>query len=108
MISDLDKKERLLLVKFICAFAWSDLAIQSQERQFIRRLVKRMHLSEEEAAEAEQWLDEPPSPEEVNPDSVPRQHRTLFLKYAKQLIETDGVVEENEAELYQLLEELLA
>jgi uncharacterized tellurite resistance protein B-like protein len=107
MLSDLDPQDRLLLLKFVCAFAWSDLEVQSSERRFVHRLVKKLELLPEDAAEVERWLDEPPDPEEVDPERVPRAHRQLFLQYARKLIESDGVVDENEAELFEALEEIL-
>lgn len=108
MLKDLDRKERLLLLKFVCAFAWADLEVQSRERQFVGRLIEQLKLSEDEAEEVAGWLAEPPAPEDVDPTRVPRQHRALFLEVAKQLIEADGVVDSNEAELYEILEDLLA
>jgi hypothetical protein len=108
MLSDLDTSERLLLLEFVCAFAWSDLSVQSEERQFVHKLVRKLELSDADAEAVEGWLREPPAPEEVDPERVPSRHRRLFLDYAKQLIETDGVVDENEAELYDALEEILS
>jgi hypothetical protein len=108
MLSDLDSSERLLLLKFVCAFAWSDLAVQSQERQFVKKLVRRLRLSPADTELVDSWLTEPPTPDEVDPQAVPSRHRRLFLEYTKQLIETDGVVDEHEAELYAALEEILS
>lgn len=108
MLTDLTPDERLLLLKFVCAFAWSDLSVQSQERRFVTKLVSKLNLSPEDTSRVEGWLREPPAPEEVDPESVPVPHRRLFLDVTKQLIETDGVVEENEAELYAALEEILS
>lgn len=108
MISDLDPRDRLLLLKFVCTFAWSDLEVQSAERRFVHRLVKRLDLSPEDAARVDEWLREPPAPEEVDPQKVPREHKKLFLEFAKDVIESDGTIEQNEAELYDALEEILA
>jgi uncharacterized membrane protein YebE (DUF533 family) len=108
MLSDLDPSERLLLLRFVCAFAWSDLSVQSQERQFIKKLVSQLRLSPDDAALVQGWLAEPPTAEEVDPENVPVRHRRLFLETTKRLIESDGVVDEHEAELYAALEELLS
>ncbi len=107
MLADLTRDERLLLLKFVCAFAWTDLEVQKQEREFVRRLVETLELDEDEAGQVDAWLKLPPSPEEIDPEKVPRQHRALFLDYAKQIIESDGRVDTNEAELYDTLEALL-
>lgn len=107
MLSTLSKDDRKLLLKFICAFAWADLEVQKQERQFVGRLVKKMKLDEEEAREVQGWLENPPLPEEVDPAKVPKKHRKVFLEHAKKLIESDGVIDEAEWENYELLEQLL-
>lgn len=103
----LSKDERLLLLKFVCAFAWADLEVRTQERQFIQRLVKQLKLEADEAEQVEGWLQNPPTPEEVDPAQVPRRHRKLFLETAKSLIEADGNIDSNEAEVFELLDQLL-
>lgn len=108
MLSDLDTDERLLLLKFVCAFAWSDLAVHSRERKFVKKLVSKLELTPEDAKRVDGWLREPPAPEEVDPENVPPRHRRLFLDYSKQLVEADGSVDEHEAELYAALEEMLS
>jgi len=103
----LSKDDRLLLLKFVCAFAWADLEVQNQERKFVHRLVKQLKLDSDEAQQVEGWLANPPAPEEVDPATVPRRHRKLFLDTAKKLIESDGNIDPNEAEIFELLEQLL-
>ena len=107
MLDDLTKPERMLLLKFVCAFAWTDLEVQKQEREFIRRLMGTLKLESDEAEQVDQWLRLPPSPEELDPEKVPRNHRALFLECARRVIESDGHVDPNEAELYDTLEQLL-
>ncbi|MCS6858486.1 MAG: TerB family tellurite resistance protein [Sandaracinaceae bacterium] len=107
-LSDLDSEERLRLMKFVCAFAWADLKVADAERSFVRRLFRRLALGPEEEAKIEEWLEVPPPPEEVDPNDVPRAHRQLFLKVMRELVQADGTVSEEERELLQLLEQLLA
>ena len=104
----LSRSDRLLLLKFVCAFAWADLEVHKKERALVHKLVKQLKLDADEAAEVEKWLARPPRPEDVDPNKVPRKHRKLFLDHARQMIAADGNVDEAEAEIFGLLEDLLA
>ena len=57
MFDALSRDERLLLLRFACAFAWTDLEVTAKERAFVRRLVERLELIGDEAEEVEGWLD---------------------------------------------------
>jgi uncharacterized tellurite resistance protein B-like protein len=107
MLDKLSRTDRLRLMRFICSFAWADLDVHSKERSFVTRMVKRLKLDEEEAAQVNAWLDLPPRPEEVDPADIPTRHRKLFLDAIKKTIEADGVVVPEEREAYELLEELI-
>lgn len=107
MLKDLKGSERLLLLKFVCAFAWADLEIQPSERAFVHKLVKKLHLDAEERARVDEWLRVPPKPEEIDPNSVPRAHKELFLKTAEQMISADGVIDPAEKENLELLQMLV-
>ena len=48
-----------------------------------------------------------PSPEEVDPTRVPREHRQLFLDAARAVFNADGVIDPKERENFELLEQLL-
>ncbi len=104
----LSRDDRLLLLKFVCAFAWADLEVNTKERSFVHALVKRLQLDAEEKALVEGWLEFPPKPEEVDPNKVPARHRKVFLDTARDLISADGIVDEAEAENFALLEDLLS
>jgi uncharacterized membrane protein YebE (DUF533 family) len=108
MLDQLNKRERMLLLKFVCAFAWADLEVKKSERDLVRRLVDTLHLEPDEKKEVEQWLKRPPKPEEVDPNRIPRAHRTLFLEAARQMIAVDGEIDPAERENLELLEQLLA
>jgi len=107
MLEDLSKDERFLLLKFVCAFAWADLEVQDQEREFVKRLIEGLGLSEAENRQVAGWLKHGVPPEEVDPNRVPRKHREIFLKFAEAVIVADGKVDPNEAENYELLKALL-
>ena len=107
MLAKLSKEDRLQLMKFVCSFAWADLEIQESERKFVQKLVRKLKLAKPEKAEVEGWLNLPPRAEELDPTDIPRAHRSLFLDTARQMVEADGEVSEEERENLKLLEQLL-
>ena len=56
MFENLSRDDRMLLLRFVCAFAWTDLEIHQGERQFVERLIGRMELSADDRAEALSYL----------------------------------------------------
>lgn len=106
-LSELTQEDRLRLVKFVCSFAWADLEIADTERRFVQKLVRRLKLEPSERTQVEEWLDIPPRPEELDPTEIPREHRALFLSVAREMIEADGEVSEEEVENLALFEQLL-
>lgn len=104
----LKKDERLLLLKFVCAFAWADLEVKASERALVKKLVNKLDLDADEKSQVQQWLAKPPRPEEVDPNRIPRAHRKLFLDTARQMIAVDGEIDAAERENLELLEQLLA
>ena len=107
MPTQLDHEDRLRLMKFVCSFAWADLEVRDEERQFVRRLMKRLELNPAEKKQVEAWLEVPPPAEELDPADVPRAHRQLFVDTARAMIASDGVIAANEREALSLLEMLL-
>ena len=103
----LSRDERLRLMRFLCSFAWADLRVHDRERDFIRKMVKKLSLDENEAQAVENWLKVPPRPEEVDPNEIPRTHRKLFLESAREVAKADGHVNPDERINLDLLEELL-
>ena len=106
-LEELPSEDRLRLMRFVCAFAWADLDIADTERDFVRSLISKMNLNEEEAAEVEHYLTVPPRPEDVDPTDVPAEHRQIFLTSILGIVGADGVVDEREVENLSLLEQLL-
>src|ERR1041385_6564166 len=107
MFEKLKREDRLRLMRFVCSFVWADLEVQKKERDFVHGMVKRLKLDASEAKQVEKWLQVPPKPEEVDPASVPQEHRQLFLQAARDAITADGVVDDAERETFELLDQLL-
>ena len=95
------------LMRFVCSFAWADLEVQPEEREFIGRLINAFQLEPAEAGRVMEWLEVPPPADEVDPQDVPPQHRQLFLDAARAVAARDGVLDREESENLQLLEQLL-
>ena len=103
----LNRHERLLLMRFVCSFAWADFEIRDEERRWISALIGRLDLDDDERQQVASWLESPPAEESIDPSLVPAEHRLLFLTAIQSLIETDGEVSEEEAESFQVLEQLV-
>jgi len=108
MLDGLARAERLRLMKFVCSFAWADLKIRPQERDFVARLVERLGLNADEAAQVQGWLEVPPPPESVDPTEIPEQHRELFVSVLEDVVGSDDEVSDEERENLILLKQLLA
>lgn len=106
-MKELDREDRMRLMRFVCSFAWADLEVKDAERKMIRKLVKKLGLDAGEVAEVEGWLEVPPRAEELDPADVPRAHRRLFLETVRSVIVADGEVDQDEAENLVLFEMLL-
>jgi uncharacterized tellurite resistance protein B-like protein len=108
MFEQLSREHRLLLLRFVCAFAWTDLRIQEGERRFVERLMDRLQLSPEDRAEALGYLHVAPSPESVSPKLVPLEHRRIFVDAVRALIYADGEVDLEEREHFERLRAALS
>ena len=93
---------------FVCSFAWADLEVLPQERDFIARMVDRLDLDPDERQSVERWLRAPPPPEAIDPTHIPARHRKLFIEAVEGVIRADGEVAPEEREHLELLKELLA
>ena len=107
-LQDLTRDQRLQLMSFVCSFAWADLEVRDQEREFVHKLIHRLELDDEEKAEVLPMLKLPPPPEDVDPFDIPMEHRQVFLDACLQMIGVDGEVSEEEATNYNLLSQLLS
>jgi tellurite resistance protein len=107
MLTKLDSADRLRLMRFVCSFAWADLEVRAKERAFVRKMMSALQLDADEIAQVKGWLEVPPRAEEVDPATIPREHRQLFLDAARAMIVSDGEIDPHEHESLKLLEELL-
>lgn len=107
MLKDLNREDRLRLMKFVCSFAWADLEVRPEEREFVSDLIERLQLTSDEARQVRGWLESPPRPDQVDPNDVPVQHRQVFVDTARAVIEQDGEVNEEEAFTLALFERLV-
>lgn len=107
MLENLDRRDRLRLVEFVCSFAWADLEIRPEERVFIGRLIQRLGLGEDENLQVQKWLDRPPRLDDLDPTSIPVAHRRFFVEAIEGLIESDGEVADEERESFEVFKRLL-
>jgi uncharacterized tellurite resistance protein B-like protein len=108
MFEGLSRDDRMLLLRFVCAFAWTDLEIREGEKQFVARLLGRLQLSAEDQAEVQGYLHVAPSPETTNPKLVPRDHRRIFIEAIRGLIYADGEVDIEERDRFEKLKAALS
>ncbi len=108
MLDQLDRRERLRLMKFVCSFAWADLEIRPEERRFVARLLQQLELSEEDRRRVEGWLEVPPEPDAVDPTLVPEAHRKLFLEAIEGVIASDGEIAPEESESFAIFQQLIS
>ncbi|MBI3204130.1 MAG: TerB family tellurite resistance protein [Myxococcales bacterium] len=94
-------------MKFVCAYAWTDLEIHAGERRFVERLVERLQLDAADRAQVAEWLHVAPAPGEVDPSLVPPAHRRAFVEAVRAVIYADGTVEAEERELFEQLKTAL-
>ena len=107
MLDELDREDRLQLMRFVCSFAWANLEVTTQERDFIVKMVERLGLDEDERTQVSKWLEVPPRADDLDPADIPRKHRQLFLDAARAMILSDGDVDDVEAENLVILDQLL-
>ena len=97
----------MLLLRFVCAFAWTDLEIRDSERRFVKRLTLRLKLDPDDRRQVEEWLSIAPSPQSVDPARVPQEHRRAFIEAVRALIYADGQVDPEERDQLERLKAAL-
>jgi uncharacterized tellurite resistance protein B-like protein len=108
VLDDLDARQRLQLIKFVCSFAWADLEVRAEERSFVARLVERLQLDARERRQVQRWLERPPAPDSVDPMTIPPTHRKSFLEAIEGVVAADGEISAEERESLAVLRDLLA
>lgn len=108
MFDALNRDERLLLLKVVCAFAWTDLEVKAREQSLVERLIRRVGLGTEDSEEVRGWLHVAPAPGSVDPSAIPLAHRRAFVEAARTMIYADGEVDAEERAELEKLEQALA
>jgi uncharacterized tellurite resistance protein B-like protein len=108
MYESLSRDDRMLLLRFLCAFAWTDLEVTDKERAFVKRLVTRLGLEGEDAHEVEEWLHVAPAPGSVDASKVPAEHRRTFVEAVRAMIYADGNVDPEERAQFEKLRSALS
>jgi hypothetical protein len=98
---------RMDLLRFVCSFVWTDLAVTPAERDLVMRIAGTLQLTDAEVAQVKRWLEVPPSPEQVDPTTVPKEHRQMFLRAAELAIAADGRVVPAERDALAMFRELV-
>ena len=106
-LAQLDREERMRLMRFVCSFAWADLEIQQEERSLIGGLITRLELDRHEQQQIREWLEVPPATEDIDPTRVPKEHRELFRRAIEATIASDGRVTPEECATLQLFDRLV-
>ena len=107
MLDRLDRRDRMRLMRFVCSFAWADLEVRPEEREFVRAMVERLALDDDERKKVGGWLDRPPDPESVDPTLVPPAHRRVFLEAIEGVIAADGEIHPQEVESFRIFRDLV-
>lgn len=103
----LNHEDRLLLMRFICSFAWADLEIRDEERALVSSMIRRLQFNEREGRQIREWLEVPPRPDAVDPANVPKKHREVFLEAMRSTIAADGQIAPEEQESLSLFGRLI-
>ena len=104
---ELTTDEKLRVMRFICAFAWADLEIQSDEVKLIHQIMNALDLDKIHYPTVLGWLKRPPRAEDVDPLSIPDNLKEIILDAATGVILADGELQDSEMEMLELLQNIL-
>src|SRR5438132_9185571 len=105
---ELSYELKLKLIEWACAFAWADLEVQPEERELILKLMEQLDIQEaDDRKKVIQWLKKPPPVDDLDPYSIPRSAREVFVRECEEVIRADGVIKPEEAESLALLRKVL-
>jgi tellurite resistance protein len=108
MLDALNRDERMLLLRFVCGFAWTDREVKAREQSFVERLTRRLGLDAADTAEVRGWLHVAPTKGSLDPSSIPLAHRRAFVEAARAMIYADGDGDAEERAELEKLEKALA
>jgi uncharacterized tellurite resistance protein B-like protein len=57
VLDEMTREERLLLLRFVCSFAWADDRVREEERALVRRYLDKLRLVDGEQRQVQEWLD---------------------------------------------------
>lgn len=106
-LGSLSAHDRRQLLRFVCSFMWADLDVGPTEKTFVLSLAQRLNLPESEIEQVQEWLETPPPAEDIDPSSIPPEHRRLFLEAVEHAVASDGVINPPESESLALFRQLL-
>jgi prepilin-type processing-associated H-X9-DG protein len=106
MLDQLSQQERLLLLRLLASFAWVDGHVAEAEKKFVRRLMGKLALSEDETKDVEGWLLVAPS-EPAAVETIAPEHRRIVVESVRAMIFVDGKIEPEEQAQFDKLRALL-
>lgn len=107
MFETLSTADRLQLMRFVCAFAWADLAVSGEERLFVADCIRKLGFTEAERKQVWAWLEVPPDADDIDPSDIPPQHRQAFIEAMGRVVAADDEVSPQEREALVLLSQLM-
>ncbi|MFW5741506.1 MAG: TerB family tellurite resistance protein [Myxococcota bacterium] len=106
-MKELQSEERLKLLRLVCSMAWADSEVQQHEKGFIAKLIFNMGTPASEIRQVKKWLESPPPEEELDPSTIPQEHRQMFFEACRGVMTADGIVTEGEKTELERLEKKL-
>lgn len=97
----------MLLMRFVCSFAWADLEVRPEERALAAQLIERLELDADEKKQVHQWLESPPEAAAIDPTDIPGEHRLKFLRAVESMVTVDGEVSPEERESLVIFAQLI-
>jgi uncharacterized tellurite resistance protein B-like protein len=105
--ASLTQAQRQRILGFGVSSAWADLTLCDQEVDVLFDIADELALDPQGRTRFLSWLQDPPTPEEVDPSRVQEEERALCLSVASRVIAADGRTSEEEEAFLALLKELL-
>ncbi len=91
-MKELQSEDRLNLLRLVCSMAWADSEIQPQEKGFIAKLIFKIGAPAAEIRQVKKWLEAPPPATDIDPTTIAREEREMFLEACRGVMAADGTV----------------